>query len=127
MKSWADFDIFDVKQMTADGSTMPMIAHYSLTSIGLTDKLGISTQDLSKVLRMWDSGYQNNPYHNKDHAGDVTQGVYCWTTCSGLHDNMRPTLSLGMILASAIHDVGHPGVNNPFLVARGDPLALRYT
>jgi len=31
-----------------------------------------------------------------------------------------------MTLSSAIHDVGHPGVPNPFLVASGDELAIRY-
>jgi len=31
-----------------------------------------------------------------------------------------------MIIAAVCHDVGHPGVNNPFLVESNDPLALKY-
>ncbi len=31
-----------------------------------------------------------------------------------------------MILAGLAHDVGHPGVNNPFLILSKHDLALRY-
>merc|ERR1712014_71551 len=31
-----------------------------------------------------------------------------------------------MLLGSMFHDIGHPGVNNHFLIARGDALAVRY-
>jgi len=86
MKSWTDFNIFDLKKMVPDGSTMPLITQYALQSFGMTDKLGVSAQDLCKVLKLWDAGYYDNPYHNRDHAGDVTQGAYYLTISSGLQD-----------------------------------------
>jgi len=31
-----------------------------------------------------------------------------------------------MYLAAAFHDYEHPGVNNPYLIATGDDMALKY-
>ena len=33
----------------------------------------------------------------------------------------------GLIIAAAMHDVGHPGSNNHFLVATSAPLAIQVT
>lgn len=71
-----------------------------------------------------------NPYHNALHAADVTHGMYFFLCPEGgglaAGARLRPQALLGCILAAAGHDVGHPGVNNPFLIATSDPLALRY-
>ncbi|TKA32347.1 hypothetical protein B0A50_01453 [Salinomyces thailandicus] len=81
-------------------------------------------------------------YHNWRHAVDVTQSLYCFLLdvqlCSTSHSDRKPkrlnaverllTPMDGLImLVSAIgHDVGHPGVNNAFLVACNHPLAQMY-
>ncbi|KAK3698569.1 3',5'-cyclic-nucleotide phosphodiesterase [Vermiconidia calcicola] len=82
-------------------------------------------------------------YHNWRHAVDVTQSVYCFIRDVRLcppaeQEGWRPkelnaverllTPRDGLILlVSAIgHDVGHPGVNNAFLVACNHPLAQTY-
>jgi cAMP-specific phosphodiesterase 4 len=31
-----------------------------------------------------------------------------------------------MLIAAAVHDVGHPGVTGKYLIAVGDELALQY-
>merc|ERR1719217_233085 len=38
----------------------------------------------------------------------------------------QPLDPFTVMMAAAIHDVGHPGVNNLFLTKTMDPLALRY-
>lgn len=82
-------------------------------------------------------------YHNWRHAVDVTQSLYDFLLNVGLRppadgdtaaqNEKKPLEQLltpldGLILLiSAIgHDVGHPGVNNAFLVACNHPLAQMY-
>ena len=82
-------------------------------------------------------------YHNWRHAVDVTQSLYCFLLdvhlCPPLPSDQRQSKRLNaverlltpfdglILLVSAIgHDVGHPGVNNAFLVACNHPLAQTY-
>lgn len=82
-------------------------------------------------------------YHNWRHAVDVTQSIYCFLMdvqlCPPSDGDDRPQKELNamermithldglILLISAIgHDVGHPGVNNAFLVAVNHPLAQTY-
>lgn len=48
----------------------------------------------------------------------VECGIQNWT-------NNQQT-KLGVFIASIIHDVGHPAVNNALLIQTWDPLAIRY-
>ena len=68
----------------------------------------------------------NNAYHNRTHAADVAQTVAMF-----LYDPTVAALcterdKLAAVIAAAIHDVGHPGVNNSFNVNTKSELALVY-
>lgn len=82
-------------------------------------------------------------YHNFRHAIDVLQSVFCFLLHIGALPPYAPVLQTGApkspiatllspfdtltLLISAIgHDVGHPGVNNFFLVKLNAPLAQLY-
>lgn len=98
-----------------------------------------------------------NPYHNFRHAVDVMQATYYFVCRAGLVSLMDPCAAmeigpdtphgryswlknsaslnhllfpfdiLALILASIGHDVGHPGVNNVFMVSdRGDSMIEWY-
>jgi hypothetical protein len=86
---------------------------------------------------------QNVYYHNWRHAVDVTQSLYCFLCdvhlCPPLGgrpvskkemnalERLFTPLDALILLVSAIgHDVGHPGVNNAFLVASNHHLAQMY-
>ena len=49
------------------------------------------------------------------------------TKIGGLNDIMKltPMETLAILLATACHDVGHPGVNNKFLCATNDKTAIQ--
>ena len=68
--------------------------------------------------------YKANPYHCKEHAADVLWSVHCLLTQGGVLESgiSDPLEVLAVLLAAAIHDVGHPGLNNAFLVATEHPL-----
>lgn len=82
-------------------------------------------------------------YHNWRHAVDVTQSIYCFLLdvqlCQplptderpvkhtyGIERILRPIDGLLLLVSAIGHDVGHPGVNNAFLVACDHPLAQLY-
>lgn len=87
-------------------------------------------------------------YHNFRHAIDVLQSVFCFllhigalpprapvlqsgaADCSSSKSTMAALLSpfdtLTLLIAAIGHDVGHPGVNNFFLVKLNAPLAQLY-
>lgn len=85
-------------------------------------------------------------YHNFKHAVDVLQSTFYFLLQIGLlpsypsgtvpekHENesspiaklIRPFDALTLLIAAIGHDVGHPGVNNMFLVKLNAPLAQLY-
>lgn len=79
-------------------------------------------------------------YHNFRHAIDVLQSTFCLLLSIGvlppygdepqapnsLSSILTPLDALTLLITSIGHDVGHPGVNNFFLVKLNAPLAQLY-
>jgi len=82
-------------------------------------------------------------YHNFRHAIDVLQSVFCFllhigalppyepigqiaTPKSPIASLLSPFDALTLLISAIGHDVGHPGVNNFFLVKLNAPLAQLY-
>jgi 3'5'-cyclic nucleotide phosphodiesterase len=80
---------------------------------------------MKRYLRRCCAAYRNNPYHNAAHAADVTQGMAIMMQM-GLSHRLSHIERLGLLLAAATHDLGHPGVSNQFLVNSRDHWALVY-
>ncbi|GAA5802997.1 hypothetical protein HPULCUR_008472 [Helicostylum pulchrum] len=99
------------------------------------------------IFDVYNSYHNTNPYHNFKHAVDVMQSTwYClcsigalkpiWSSSdipvsSSLHEDhlknlLRPVDILALLMASLGHDVGHPGVNNGFMITTATPLAVLY-
>lgn len=57
--------------------------------------------------------YNSNPYHNSQHAADVTQNVGVLLASDGLSDQLSQLEVLACILAACVHDVRHPGLVPP--------------
>jgi len=73
-------------------------------------------------------GYKFVTYHNKTHATDLAQTFYYFaTTCSLIEKcNLDEVDMFALITAAACHDFQHPGVNNAFMTASKDKLAVLY-
>uniref|UniRef100_K3WII6 PDEase domain-containing protein n=1 Tax=Globisporangium ultimum (strain ATCC 200006 / CBS 805.95 / DAOM BR144) TaxID=431595 RepID=K3WII6_GLOUD len=73
-----------------------------------------------------ESRYQaKNPYHNAVHAASVV-----WDINFFLRHLQQPVTSLQIfsaLVAGAVHDVNHPGMNNAYLVNTNSPLAIKYS
>lgn len=86
----------------------------------------ISRGLLCVLLQVVESTYNKNPYHNAMHAADVTQSVMCMLVEDGVDQFLPPLELFCVIISCCIHDVGHFGVNNDFLVKTQHAEAFTY-
>lgn len=87
------------------------------------------------IFDICNSYHSTNPYHNFRHAVDVLQANYYFLCRLGalkpmnadaslsfveseIKDLFQPLDIFALLMASIGHDVGHPGVNNSFMVKK---------
>eukprot|EP00193_Tetraselmis_chui_P014243 CAMPEP_0177786132 /NCGR_PEP_ID=MMETSP0491_2-20121128/20751_1 /TAXON_ID=63592 /ORGANISM="Tetraselmis chuii, Strain PLY429" /LENGTH=1294 /DNA_ID=CAMNT_0019307305 /DNA_START=95 /DNA_END=3979 /DNA_ORIENTATION=+ len=79
------------------------------------------------LLFVEDSYNTENPYHNNWHAADVTVRCAAIVRAMYLPDNKNTRMhKLAIILAACIHDAGHPGVDNNFMIREEEQLARSF-
>ncbi|KAI1769962.1 HD-domain/PDEase-like protein [Hypoxylon cercidicola] len=116
--------------------SMPELSHWRIPTDQLTSFLVATRAAYNTFV----------PYHNFQHAVDVLQATFNFlvhigalppfpsqsgaptasTQKSPLSTLLRPFEALTLLIAAIGHDVGHPGVNNGFLVVLNAPLAQLY-
>eukprot|EP00892_Ulva_mutabilis_P003219 jgi/Ulvmu1/12899/UM098_0087.1 len=125
IESWENFNIFSVARLV-QGHVLATVVFYSLERYGLIEKLGLPENKLLNFVAEIEGRYRPNPYHNAMHAADVTQSAMCMIACDGLSEGLTDLELLCIIISCCIHDVGHYGVNNDFLVKTQHEWALIY-
>ncbi|KAL2613527.1 hypothetical protein R1flu_025219 [Riccia fluitans] len=118
--SWA-FDIFQI-----DDENLPKMVEKIFRELGLFDNFPLDVRKVRSFIHAMVVRYQPNPYHNFRHACDVLHAVYLLLTLVEAKKKLSQLEIFALALAALCHDVDHPGLNNQFLVATYDPLALRY-
>eukprot|EP00727_Mastigamoeba_balamuthi_P012357 m51a1_g7744 putative protein (1782) ;mRNA; f:8438-16404 len=118
--SWA-FDpmALDSQQLLVSLVT-PMLGFYDIFQ-----KTGIDQKSYTKFISTIAEQYKSNSYHNAYHAADVLQAVYFMLRASKL-GCFTETEVLALLTAAVVHDVGHPGLTNAFLVNTYDPIAVTH-
>ena len=86
----------------------------------------LKTDTMIKFVQQVETEYMDHPYHNFYHALDV-----CFTTQRMMKLSftslfMQEIEQMSLLISAICHDIGHPGVNNPFLVDTSHELAVRY-
>lgn len=123
---WDKFDIFRVSQLTKHRPLQFMLQAI-FHNEGLINKCALSQSQLTNFAAAVEDTYEaSNPYHNSAHGADVLQAVYHYVKTTAFNDHLTPYEQVGLYLASAVHDVAHPGVNNAYLINSRDPLAVCY-
>jgi len=123
--SWR-FNAFQYTELCGSQS----ISHFLIRLFQFYDisrKFEIPTVSLKNLTEAIYEGYSSsNPYHNATHAIDVTHRVNYFILSGNLMKYISDLDIMAALLASAVHDFQHPGVNNDFLIARSHPKAVRY-
>ena len=121
VNSWG-FDVFNYSNVD-----LIKICMYFFDYFHLFKEFSITENKMTAFLLKISACYQENPYHNFKRAVDTTHAVYRMIAISDLNRHVLHSLEIfSVLLASISHDVGHPGVQNSFLVKVRDDLALRY-
>jgi len=92
--------------------------------LSLSSEFHLSSNSMKKLfnfLREMESDYHpENPYHNSIHAADVLQSAHSMIQQAGEDANtgFEPSKEdvFSVLVAAAVHDVGHPGLNNAFQI-----------
>jgi len=66
------------------------------------------------------------PYHNWNHAVDVCWMLHRTMHICGAEHFLSQNERFALTVSAVCHDIGHPGVNNVFLVETAHELAIRY-
>lgn len=122
-----DFNVFELKSMS-NGNELVLIINHLMEINEFYTKLNIIKDKFRKYSVIIQKMYNPVSYHNKTHAADVTQTSYYFLTyCDFYNIGQVTDMEAAVLLISAmVHDTDHPGVNNLYLVATRDRLALRY-
>ena len=86
----------------------------------------VSVSSFSNFVTIVSGKYRPNPYHRWAHAVDVCHTVYRYLELTDAATFLSPVERLGLLVSALIHDMGHMGVNNQFLVDTGHELAIRF-
>ena len=125
MDKWG-MDIFHLDQIT-NHQPLTAIVYNIFLERNLLSTFKIPRKKCLLFLQALENSYVKDvPYHNSKHAADVTQTTHVLLNMDALEDVFTPLEILAALFASAIHDAGHPGVTNQFLVNTNSDLALLY-
>merc|ERR1719487_25094 len=95
--------------------------------MGVLNKLNLPRNKIANFLDAVERRYKpSNPFHNAFHGTDVVFTASYFLQRQLFRDMLGPLDQLAAILASAVHDFGHPGLSNAFLVASRNENAVLY-
>lgn len=109
------------------GRSLPVLCVHLFHWYGLLDHFKLDVVRLWKLFTLIEEGYHStNPYHNSIHATDVTQAMHCFLQESKILEHLEPVEIMASLIGAVTHDLDHPGVNQPFLIATSNHLAALY-
>uniref|UniRef100_A0A8D8BKZ5 Phosphodiesterase n=2 Tax=Culex pipiens TaxID=7175 RepID=A0A8D8BKZ5_CULPI len=120
------FNAFTLETVTG-GRSLPVLCVHLFHWYGLLDHFNLDVVRVWKLFSLIEEGYHStNPYHNSIHATDVTQAMHCFLQERRILENLSPLEIMASLIGAVTHDLDHPGVNQPFLIATSNHLAALY-
>ncbi|XP_041987155.1 cGMP-specific 3',5'-cyclic phosphodiesterase-like isoform X2 [Aricia agestis] len=120
------FNAFTLENVSG-GRCLPVLCVHLFHIYGLISHFKLDVAKAWKLFSLIEEGYHStNPYHNSIHAADVTQAMHCFLQQKQIRDYIEPLEIMVSLLAAIAHDMDHPGVNQPFLIATSNHLAALY-
>jgi GAF domain-containing protein len=92
----------------------------------LLESFKVPNEMFFRYLMELRSRYNDVPYHNWIHAGDVTEFLSYELTTAQLTDVFSSLEIFGMLVAATAHDANHDGFNNIYNVKAETPLGILF-
>lgn len=129
-----EYDIIHLEHMCQEAQRFGPLYYVGskiFKDFNLCDTLGVDDSVVSCWLKLMESHYKPNPYHNSTHAADVLHAtaylVKQLQDKLALHGELLDQTEIAAIFISAVvHDLDHPGFTNPFLCNSKGELAVLY-
>lgn len=120
IESWA----FDVLQY--DQKQLITVFCYIFSVLNMFEEFKFNQETFRTFLTELSNKYLDNTYHNFKHGFDVAHTTYRILNVSQLSLAFSRLEVFSLIVAAIGHDVGHPGVNNAYLIKAKNELALAH-
>ena len=121
------FNIFKLEQKVGRENILPVTATYIFSTLGLFGIIDY-TKFEPFIFRVASGYHRENPYHTDLHGADVCQTLLVYYLFGDLHKllDFNDLDLISLFISAAIHDLGHPGFTNNFLINSKDDKAIRY-
>mmetsp|Transcript_5237 Transcript_5237/g.14635 ORF Transcript_5237/g.14635 Transcript_5237/m.14635 type:complete len:489 (+) Transcript_5237:672-2138(+) len=114
--SWDDFNVFRIA-ILAEGHPLEIVSMKVVKDLNLFEHLNLNEDKFRSFVQAAERTYRpDNMYHNNIHAADVTQSLAVLLSYEEMRSQLSPIEQMVIVLAAISHDIGHPGVNNDFLI-----------
>ena len=123
------FNIFELKEIIGQDNVLPLMGKVILDSFGLYSDEIIVKEKLDPFLVSISNQYfKTTLYHNSMHGADVTQSLCLYFLNSNAEEICQSLVLdlLGILISALGHDLGHPGLTNPFHINSSSELAITY-
>ena len=121
-----EFDVLRLSELTG-GHPLLALGWALFERHKLRDELGLRSEQVLSFLSQVEARYLPVPYHNAEHACDVTHAMHYLINSEALRPLAATPLDmLACLIAALCHDVGHDGRNNAFHQNTQSALARRH-
>ena len=125
LDNW-DLDMFELRALSEERPLI-IVSWAVMQKHDLLKRMNIKPENFIKFIENIESAYLPNPYHNSMHGADVMHAVHYILDTLGYKEILSEQDMFAVLFSAAVHDVGHPGVSNNFLIKSNDPLAITYS
>jgi calcium/calmodulin-dependent 3',5'-cyclic nucleotide phosphodiesterase len=141
LDKWGKFNIFDIyHQMKENREKTVSLVSLSIlaASTSLLQNLRVKPMVVTRYVEaVCDTYCKDISYHTSLHGVDVMQGLHSLLShrsdtgviLEADHDRnltMTNEVMYGALLAALVHDLGHPGLTNRFMVRTNNEFAIKY-
>lgn len=129
-----EMDVLELSNLT-DGKPLSTLCMFLFERLNFISHFDLDRNKLTLFFSLIERGYDDViPYHNRAHAASVVHIMNTLMSTGGIAQVYGQGLSkdnvqlewMGCLVAAAIHDFEHQGVNNAFLTQIHDPRSLLY-
>jgi len=117
-----DFDAINIEECFI----LKSIAGYIFKEFLVISQLEIPEELLIKFICIVCENYNQNHFHNFQHAVNILQMTYNLLSKSDFIDRLNPVIVFGCLIAAISHDVDHPGNTNSYEINSLSKNAMLY-